>query len=230
MRHRVATSLVLAGALAAAFPAQGHRILLFATRENDVIRGYAYLPGGQRVSGADIRVQSENGPCIAQLATGDDGTFSFEPEKSGVYVFILETADGHRATWEVDYRSDPGTGTSSVSRAKTGVHDGKSAGRVHEPEANAPCPIRPPAVERIVEKAVRNAVGPLQRQLAEHDAAIRFRDIAGGIGYIVGIMGVVMLLKSSGKRRDCAAPGAGSRRPSVTPTAANPDNTGADRE
>ncbi len=55
------------------------------------------------------------------------------------------------------------------------------------------------ALEQRIAEAVAREIRPLRRQLEEAQNRARLRDILGGIGYIVGVMGLVFFLK--GRRR-----------------------------
>ncbi|MCC6153529.1 MAG: hypothetical protein IT367_07200, partial [Candidatus Hydrogenedentes bacterium] len=52
-----------------------------------------------------------------------------------------------------------------------------------------------------VRTIVQEELRPLREQLAEQSSRTRARDIFGGIGYIVGVFGLIVLLKRNpGKR------------------------------
>lgn len=46
-------------------------------------------------------------------------------------------------------------------------------------------------LQRMIETAVSQKIRPLQREIADLKEEIRFHDILGGIGYIVGVTGIV---------------------------------------
>ena len=57
----------------------------------------------------------------------------------------------------------------------------------------------------LIEKAVSKRIQPLQRELTAMKEEIRFHDILGGIGYIVGIMGITFYFFGVKKREKLLA-------------------------
>ena len=60
-------------------------------------------------------------------------------------------------------------------------------------------------IEAIIEAAVARHVGPLRQQIAAYEDKIRWHDVLGGIGYIVGMTGLACYFLA---RRDRARRGA----------------------
>ena len=55
-------------------------------------------------------------------------------------------------------------------------------------------------LQRLIETAVSQRIRPLQREIADLKEEIRFHDILGGIGYIVGTAGIVFYFLGVRKR------------------------------
>jgi nickel transport protein len=52
-------------------------------------------------------------------------------------------------------------------------------------------------LNRLFKKTIEQELAPIKRDLAElKEPKIDFRDILGGIGYIIGFMGIIMYFKS----------------------------------
>jgi nickel transport protein len=51
-----------------------------------------------------------------------------------------------------------------------------------------------PELEQAIDHAVARHIGPLREQLDAFEDAIRFRDILGGLGWIVGVTGIACYL------------------------------------
>jgi len=66
---------------------------------------------------------------------------------------------------------------------------------------------------RVVERSVAMRVRPLARELKEFKEEVRFRDVLGGIGYIVGLAGLAFYFLGVRRRdRDKMQPGDPGRR------------------
>ena len=156
-----------------AAPAQAHKLKIFATASEKTISGYAYLGRGARPQHVTVEVLGPAGETLGETRTDDTGEFTFQATVRCDHTFIVDTGDGHRASYTV---------------------------RADELPANLPAgaDTNTPTDEtrRLLAEAVAEAVNPLRRQLDAHEERLRLRDILGGIGYIVGVMGLLYYLKA----------------------------------
>jgi nickel transport protein len=148
-------------------PAVAHDLELFATLDENVIKGRVYLSDRPA---HDVRVRLLDGNSEISSTTSDRmGQFMFEVGEGSLYRLIAETADGHRAEHVVQSDHD---------------HDSHEVPELpHDDYGEA------------IRTAVRDAVRPLQEQIAQLERRTRTRDIVAGIGYIVGIAGLWVLLR-----------------------------------
>jgi nickel transport protein len=170
----------LAAALAVlllfALPAEAHRLKLFAQATGENIAGYGFFIGGGRPQGADLVVTTPDGKEVSRLKTGTDGGFSFTPPAPGRYHLSLAAGDGHFA--ELDISTD---------------------GTVAAPAAVAPQASVPTDLDARIETAVARQIRPLLEAYDAADGRVRFNDLLGGLGWIVGLAGLWAWLRS---RRD----------------------------
>lgn len=106
-----------------AMPALAHKIKLFATVDGSTISGTVYVPGGGKVSGAEVTASAPDGARLGSATTDGDGTFSMPVDRRVDHLLEVATDDGHRATFRIDaaqlpavlsgFRSEPGCGRSS---------------------------------------------------------------------------------------------------------------------
>lgn len=157
-----------------AIDAYGHRINLLVLPEGARAMGHAYYADGTPASGASIAVHDVSGTVLAQLQTDEEGRFEFTPQGSGTFTFVVETDDGHRAEAAIVLGA-PDVSDSAV------------------PQSQPAGAMRP--VDEI-ERVVQQAVAPLRIQLDAYERKTRFRDILGGMGYIVGVVGLLAWWKS----------------------------------
>ena len=183
-------------------PAQNtfaHRVNVFAWVEGDTVFVESKFAGGRKVTGGKIIVTDSKGTELLTGKTSDQGEFSFTvPQKTELKI-ILEAGMGHRAEWTI-----PMSEIESVSPAvaippaeTSGVRKSTTPGdrRSDEPSAtgeNASPPGPSMAeIEAAVAKALDQKLKPLYKMIAEsNQKEPTIRDILGGIGYILGLVGV----------------------------------------
>ncbi|BDD86471.1 hypothetical protein [Desulfofustis limnaeus] len=184
--------------LAAAQPATAHKVNLFALVENGTINGTATFSGGRPAKQAQITViDSNSGAVVREGRTDEHGAFSLPlpqqaAELQGDLVIVVSAGDGHRNEWTItvdEYlaRTDrldasalppeqPPLAEQTASRSMTTVTDER--------------------LQHVVETAVERQIAPLRRTLLEtRDQRPLWRDVVAGIGYIIGIFGIIAWIK-----------------------------------
>lgn len=150
-----------------------HDVNLFATLEAGVVDGRAYFAGGDAAAGLTVNVFTTEGMALGATETDAEGRFTYVLEQEGPLRLVVETVDGHRAIFEV--------------------------------ESLLPMPsmkdyVVPLGGEYFELEMLRNQ---LRKQLEEMDREkhqVRARDVIGGIGYIVGIMGLIAFWKARSRK------------------------------
>lgn len=186
-------------------PAHAHRLSVFAFADGTMITGSAYFSGGGAPDGAAVTVFGPDGSVLGQTTTDAEGEFSLPLERRVDHRITVETEDGHAAEFVIaagelpvdlpgddDIAAQPAT---DMAAAAAAVPDAPPAGSLVD-EA---------ALEALVSRAVQQQVRPLREQLSAYTDAVRFQEIIGGIGYIVGIFGLAAFMLSR-RRRVAGAP------------------------
>lgn len=193
MRKRLlGLALALAVSAVTASPALAHKLKVFATANGALVEGYVYLGGGTRPAGVPVTVTVEGTPVV-HLTTGDEGTFRFTATVRTDHT-ITATIDGHRGHWTV--RGDelptslptPGA-TSKAPPANTTAAPQPTAPPETTPGTEAPL-TDDAALEALIEQAVARQVGPLRAEMQSWREDVRWRDAAGGLGWILGLAGL----------------------------------------
>ena len=184
-------SLLLSSAMTS--KVYGHKVYIFAWVEGDSVYTESYFPGKKKVKGGLIRVFDPSGAKLLEGRTDDKGAFSFKiPQKADLRL-VLEASMGHKT--ETILKAEEMTGGSSEPTAsKVGVN---------EPEGLAKTPAADlEKIKVVVEEAIENKLSPIRKQLArmEKEKKASLRDILGGIGYILGLMGIALYFKSKRKK------------------------------
>jgi len=195
VRRLIAAALLCA---LGATPAQAHKLKVFASAEGNTVTGLVYFPGGGKARNIKVEIRTPGGEALGETRTDDKGAFQFKARFRCDHEFIVDSGDGHRATYvlKADELPDhlPSRGRDPSSRRPRGPT------RPAEPEPEPETPAAP-HVKSIVETAVARQLRPLREQIERYEEKRRLHEIIGGIGYIFGIMGLVLYFKRNAKRR-----------------------------
>ncbi|WP_058553939.1 hypothetical protein [Thiohalocapsa sp. ML1] len=183
--------------LLAAGPALAHKLNLFAAADGRVIRGEVYFAGGGKAADVPVRVQSASGEPLAALRSGADGGFAYAATAAVDHQIIAETPDGHRATWLIRAAELAGAfpqgdvaDAASSAAAPLQAADRPALPAAAATDIGAAEPRLDPDLIAAIERAVARQVRPLREEAAAARDAAGFRDVLGGIGYIVGLAGL----------------------------------------
>ena len=175
----VRLALAIVALTLAISPAAAHRLRLFVVASASQINGHAFFVGGGRPAGATIVVRDGDGRELMRLDAGRDGAFSFPRPQPGLLVVAAGVGDGHVA--EVEVAAADGAGGSAsqtVVPANTGV-----------------------PLEEAIDAAVARRLLPLQERVEAIDSRLRLADIIAGLGFIVGLAGTALWIRSRGPGR-----------------------------
>jgi nickel transport protein len=174
--------------------AYAHKVKLFATAAGNLITGYAYFPGGGRVSNIPIKVWGPEGTSLGEALTNAEGEFSYTVTQRVVHTFTVDTGDGHHASYTVTAAELSDTlPLPSVEKTNQSVKSVPPVSSITLPreEATTGQSSSPQELEKLLEQVVSKQIRPLREQLDAYEDKIRFHDILSGIGYIFGIMGIL---------------------------------------
>ena len=122
--------------------------------------------------------------------------------RPSITSIVADSGDGHRAEWRVTVSElaggFPGAATEPVERSSTAASANRST---ESPMRSDPLPVSltqsagapsAPADLATIERAVARQIRPLREQLRAAQDQARLRDIMGGIGYILGLVGIAL--------------------------------------
>lgn len=178
-----------------------HKLKAFAFAEGATIRGSVYFSGNVAAEGARIQVFDPSGGLLAETRSDSDGHFIITARLRIDHRIVADLGDGHGAEYLVHAAELPptlvaGPPTSAVS----GV--GEPAGTANQPAPGTRA-MGPSAaeLEDLIERTVARQVGPLREQLDAFEGRIRWHDVLGGLGYILGVTGIACYLIARRKRQ-----------------------------
>lgn len=186
--RRFLAAVVLAAAFLSSGTAEAHRLKLFVDVRGTTISGYGFFVGGGRPQGVRVVVRDGAAREVATLTTDDGGRFAWTAPEPGSYVVVLDAGDGHF----VEHPIGP------ERFAPTAASPSRSPDAVEPVGGNGVAPAAGVAersdfgdlVEASVDRALARRLQPLLEAQAAAEARLRFNDVMGGIGMIVGLAGL----------------------------------------
>jgi nickel transport protein len=183
--------------------AHAHRVSVFAWVQGDTVHVETKFSGGKKVKGGRIVVTDSSGVELLTGKTDNSGEFSFKIPRRTDLKIILEAGMGHRAEWTVP--ADDMESMAAEDQTPSGEPSAKREPKIadaaqHEQHVSisGQLPVGPglAEIEAVVEKALDKKLKPVLKMLAESaENGPTIRDIIGGIGYIIGLVGMAAYLR-----------------------------------
>ncbi|MCX7988020.1 MAG: hypothetical protein N2647_01070 [Thermodesulfovibrio sp.] len=162
-----------------------HKVNTHAYREGDKIFGECYFVDGSPCKNSKVEVYNFNGQKILETTTDEKGKYSFiTKEKDGLKI-VISAGEGHRVEYKIK---------EAVDRKEVKEHITKDKKSQVEPKTWVGRDEMKQIIDEVVDvklKGLRNEIIDLRKQMDK----INLRDIIGGIGYILGIWGIIMFIK-----------------------------------
>ena len=170
--------------------ASAHRVNMFAWVEGDTIHSRSKFSGGRRVKDGVVVVYDLDGNQLLTGKTDDQGEFSFKmPRRVGMKMAV-QAGTGHRGEWTIT--ADEVGGISGVKARPAAPVQPISE---KPPERTGVSDVDRNDIRRIVEQTLDQKLKPVIGLLVEtRDTDPSLRDILGGTGYILGLMGLAAYL------------------------------------
>ncbi|MCX7995495.1 MAG: hypothetical protein N3A65_06980 [candidate division WOR-3 bacterium] len=162
-----------------------HKINIFATVEGDRIYTQSYASDGSKIKGGLIEVYDKNGNKLLTGKTDSLGEFSFLiPERDDLRI-VVTGGMGHRAEAVISadelpqVKKEPGAKQRQEKKSECGK------------ESITPA-IDTASLRIMIEEAIDTRIQTVIRMLVEQKKKdVGYVEIIGGIGYIVGIIGII---------------------------------------
>jgi len=184
-------------------PAYAHKVMVFGYVEEGRVHLEGYFADGKKAENSQVEVFAEDGRKLLEGRTDEQGVFSFPmPDVPGVRV-VLTASMGHRAECvvqgEKDARAPKEEPARVVSANPAGERSLAAAGSPAGEDSSAedPTHLNEERIRAIVAEELERKLEPLIREvilLSRPETSLT--DVIGGIGYIAGIMGLIMYFKA----------------------------------
>lgn len=176
-------------------PTWAHGINLFATVEGSSIQGTLLYADGTPAANAPVIAYAPDGEVIAEATTDNTGRFVFEARLRVRHRLVGDAGQGHRGLFTIAEDDLP---ASLPAPGESLPVPAANEASVEAPAVEASA--FPAEWDARLEAAVARQLRPLREQLDAYEHRIRVRDVMGGIGYLFGLVGLVVLLKHRNRR------------------------------
>ena len=185
-------ALVSVAFLTTAPPVCAHKVYLFAWIEGDTVYTESYFGGKKKINGGMIKVLDPSGKELLEGKTNEKGEFSFKiPQKTDLRI-ILDASMGHKAEFNLK--------TDEIPEIEVRT-DLASKNKESQAPVHSDVQVDMEQIRVVVEKAIDQRMRLVLRKLSrlQEEKGPGFTEIMGGIGYIFGLMGLILYFKSRKK-------------------------------
>jgi len=163
-----------------------HKVNIFAYVEGDKVYTESYFNDGKKCVDSKIEVFDSHGNKLLEGLTDGEGEFSFKvPPEDGDLRIVLTASMGHRAEYII--RADELGDVSGLVEEK--IEEPVSA---VSPEVSS---FDLKEIQSLIEDTLDEKLEPIMREMREikksQEDRISPTEIIGGIGYIIGIFGII---------------------------------------
>ncbi len=193
--------------------AQAHRVNVFAWVEGNTIYTSAKFSGGKVAKTSRVEVFDSQKQLLLKGKTDDQGNFSFPVPKVDDLKIVVYAGTGHLGNWQVkkselttigklvSSAAAPTSAPETATAAATAARPSPAANSGTVSNSTVNLNVSPAEIEKIVQKVVNKSLTeklhPLMQMLAEiRNPDPGLKDVLGGLGYILGLVGIIAYIKS----------------------------------
>jgi nickel transport protein len=199
-------AIAVLAVLGAVPPAAAHRVTVFAWVEGDTVFTESAFSDGRPVQRGVIEVFDPADTRLLAGTTNEAGAFHFAVPRITDLRIELQAGPGHAAEWTVtaaELRDAQGTAAAATPVAERRDTGGQTVEQAVRPvakdalrAAGVPAGVTREELEAVVEEVLERKLGPITRLLVrQQQRGPALRDVLGGIGYILGMIGLAAYLR-----------------------------------
>jgi nickel transport protein len=164
-----------------------HKVNIFAYVEGDAVYTESYFPDGTKVKEGVVEVYDSQGKKLLEGKTNEDGQFNFKPPKKDDLKIVLLASMGHKNSYTLSADELPDVIAAQKSEKA----------EPEESKVKAVAEVDLDQIKRIIDTSLDEKLKPIMRQLTKAQRReVSFTEVIGGIGYIFGIMGIILYFVS----------------------------------
>lgn len=186
--------------------ADAHSMNMFAYVEGSEVHGEVFARGGTPFIGTKITAYGPDGETLGETKTDDAGEFSLPATKRCAWRVVAETEDGHQSEYTVpaeEFPADLPAAEAAPSEPAESTTPPPEA--VEEPASNQAALVTPATNAKGEPDDLARQISALRRELNQMRDALRWQDMIGGVGYILGLMGLSFYFLGVRKRDHLAS-------------------------
>jgi nickel transport protein len=174
--------------------ALAHKISAFLDIEGNKVSLYSYFNNGNPVKNGKVEVYDEKtGKLVLTGKTDENGEFSFEIPKVSDYKVVVVAELGHKTVAKI--KASDFSGSFQENNEETEEMTSKSEAQTQDIQHIATTNLTKEEIRKIVKEELK----PIHQKLLDIEVKISevsFKDIFGGLGWILGIFGAYSLALS----------------------------------
>lgn len=160
-----------------------HQIRMSVYVEGNAVEGEIYYVGGGNPPGAGAKVEFlKDDKVVYKITADDEGLFNLGEITPDSYTVRADGSQGHVAFYELD-KSEFMLDETTEEEVKT-----EDLSQQHFENTSL--------TKEELQKAISHAIRPLREQIDRYEAKTRLHDILGGIGYILGLFGLMIIIRA----------------------------------
>jgi len=183
--------ILVIGLMLFATGAQAHKVVSSAWTDGKDIEGEVGLSNGDMAQeGTVVEVFDPHSNKLGESKIDGDGLFRFTPTQSVAHTFRANLGAGHVATLIV-----------GVDELPEHLAQGGEPSPAATTQTTTVQPLNAD-IQKLVAKAVRREIQPLRKEIASYKEKNDLQTLLGGIGYILGLTGVVFYIAARRKEKE----------------------------
>ncbi|HAA84256.1 MAG: Uncharacterized protein XD42_1193 [Thermodesulfobacterium sp. 37_54] len=179
-----------------------HKVNLFVFREGEKISGEGYFANGAPCMKCAIEVYTLKGKKIAQTTTDEKGRFEVRIKEKEPLLVRLIAGEGHLAEEKLEgsteVASNDKTKENITKKERVDLQNKKDVENIKITNSKN-VEIDREMLKAVVKEVLSEELGSFKGNFLELKKdlnRVRFQDIIGGIGYIIGVLGLLAMLKA----------------------------------
>ena len=175
-----------------------HKVNIFAYVEGDTVYTESYFSDGTKVKEGIVQVYDSQGTKLLEGKTNENGEFNFKSPRKDNLKIVLLASMGDKNTYTLSANELP----------DIIVAEKPEKAEPKESKVKDAAPVHLDQIKRIIDTSLDEKLKPIMRELARaQQKGVSFTEVIGGIGYIFGIMGIILYFaskKRGGKKKDAS--------------------------
>lgn len=179
-----------------------HKVNLFVFREGEKVSGEGYFANGAPCMKCAIEVYTLKGKKIAQTTTDEKGRFEVRIKEKEPLLVRLIAGEGHLAEEKlegsIEGASNDKTKENITKKESFDLQNKKDVENIKINNSKN-VEIDREMLKGVVKEVLSEELGSFKENFLELKKdlnRVMFQDIIGGIGYIIGVLGLLAMLKA----------------------------------